>query len=44
MNNRISFINDAFRTTNLFNGGFLETIRAADNILILQGLVERRLI
>ena len=44
MNNRISFINDAFKTTDIFNGGFLEGSRTADNIFILQGLIERQLI
>ena len=44
VNNRISFINDAFKTTDIFNGGFLEGSRTADNIFILQGLIERQLI
>ena len=39
VNNRISFINDAFKTTDLFNG-FVEDSRTADNIIILQGLIE----
>ena len=40
----MNFINDAFKTTDLFNGGFLEGSRTADNIFIIQGLVERQLI
>ena len=44
VNNRISFINDTFKTTDIFNGGFLEGSRTADNIFILQGLIERQLI
>ena len=43
VNNRMNFINDAFETTDLFNGGFLEGSKTADNIFILQGLVERQL-
>ena len=39
----MNFINDAFETTDLFNGGFLEGSKTADNIFILQGLVERQL-
>ena len=44
VNNRMNFINDAFKTTDLFNGGFLEGSRTANNIFILQDLVERKLI
>ena len=44
VNNRISFINDAFKTTDIFNGGFLEGSRTADDVFILQGLIERQLI
>ena len=39
----MNFINDTFKTTDLFNGGFLAGSRTADNIFILQGLVERQL-
>ena len=39
----MNFINDAYKTTDLFNGGFLEGSRTADNIFILQGLVKRKL-
>ena len=44
VNKRISFMNDAFKTTDIFNGGFLEGSRTADIIFIIQGLIERQLI
>ena len=40
---RLSFANEAFDKTDKFNGGFLPGCRTADNILILQGLVQRQL-
>ena len=43
LNNRISFIHDAFKTTDIFNDGFLEGSRTADNIFILQGQNQRQL-
>ena len=43
VNSRMSFINDAFKANDLFNGGFLEGSRTAEYIFILQGLIERHL-
>ena len=40
---RLSFANEAFDKTDEFNGGFLPGCRTADNIFILQGLVQRQL-
>ena len=40
---RLSFAKEAFDKTDTFNGGFLPGCRTADNIFILQGLVQRQL-
>ena len=40
---RLSFANEAFDQTDKFNGGFLPGCRTADNIFILEGLVQHQL-
>ena len=40
---RITFVNEAFDETDKYNNGFLNGCRTSDNLLILNGLVERQL-
>ena len=41
---RLSFVNEAFGTIDMFNGGFLNDSRTVDNLFILNGLAEKQLI
>lgn len=43
VHNRMSFVNEAFLKIDQFNGGFLKGSRTADNMFILNGLIERQL-
>ena len=40
---RFAFVNEAFNETDRYNGGFLCGSRTADNIFVLNGLIERQL-
>ena len=40
---RLEFVNEAFRKTDRYNGGFLKGSRTTDNLFILNGLIERQL-
>ena len=40
---RLAFINEAFNKTDRYNGGFLCGSRTSDNILVVNGLIERQL-
>ena len=40
---RLEFINDAFLRKDCYNGGFLKGSQTADNLFILQSLIERQL-
>ena len=40
---RLEFVNEAFCRTDKYNGGFLKNSRTADNLFILQCLIERQL-
>ena len=40
---RFDYVNEAFSRTDKYNGGFLKGCRTADNLFILQCLVERQL-
>ena len=40
---RFEYVNEAFKRTDKYNGGFLKGCRTADNLFILQCLVERQL-
>ena len=42
--NRLTFVNESFRKVDINNNGFLNGKRTADNIFILQGLIERQLL
>ena len=44
VNNRMSFVSVAYSTGDKYNGGFTKGSRTSDNLLILQGLVERQMI
>ena len=41
---RLSFVNEAFNKIDPFNGGFLNVSRTADNLFIINGLIQRQLI
>ena len=41
---RLSFVNEAFNKIDPFNGGFLHGSRTADNLFIINGLIQRQLI
>ena len=41
---RLSFVNEAFNKIDPFNGGFLNGSRPADNLFIINGLIQRQLI
>ena len=43
MYNRLKCVNEAFSTVDYSNGGFLKGSKTADNIFILQGLIQRQL-
>ena len=39
----LAFVNEAFNKTDMYNGGFLCGSHTSDNILVLNGLIERQL-
>ena len=41
--NRLTYLNEAFDKVDEFNGGFLRGSRTADNMFILNGLIQRQL-
>ena len=41
---RLEFINEAFAGKDRYNGGFLKGSQTADNLFILQSLIERQLV
>ena len=43
LDNRIIFINDAFKKTDVFNGGFKKGCQTQDNLLILTTCIEKQL-
>ena len=43
LDNRLIFINDAFRKNDMYNGGFLKGSRTQDNIFILQACIQKQL-
>ena len=43
VHNRLVFLNEAFCKIDEFNGGFLRGSRTADNIFILNGLIQRQM-
>ena len=44
MQRRLEFINEAFVRKDRYNGGFLKGSQTADNLFILQSLIERQLV
>ena len=43
VNNRLTFVNEAFGRIDEYNGGFLKGSRTSDNIFILKSLIDRQL-
>ena len=43
LDNRISFLNEAFQKTDRYNGGFLKGSMTQDNLLILTAIIEKQL-
>ena len=44
VHDRLMFVNESFDILDKFNGGFMKGSMTADNIFILQSLIQRQLI
>ena len=42
--NRLSFLNEALDKYDKWNGGYMKNVRTADNMFILNGIVQKQLL